>query len=250
MFFAPICLWLISKKYILTVLILSSAVWVIRGNNFYLAWQTLFIGGILTGFYFLRIEKFFVELPARSKRILTGGLFVAAITTLLVSVFFVFGIWTIFRTSWVLNLPPTILGFLTTAKDFYFPIQTAWFDKNSLPPIRLFLSGLWFAALLIFFRKRERSLSELFNGVLLKFGQNSLLVYVSHGFILFPSFLFLPRDTGFLANTIIGFVLLVMVYGVVYWQRQIIENITKLILQILVIMKIVRLDLVSNEEGA
>jgi hypothetical protein len=143
-------------------------------------------------------------------------------------------------------LPENILRLLTQAKDWYYPIQTAWFDKVTLPPIRIFLSGLWFAALLVLFRSYEARIARLLGGMFLRFGQNSLLVYVAHGFILFPSFLFLPGDTNFWVNNLIDVVVLSGVYLVVIWHKQFLEAITKIFLELLVTLGIVRLDLLGD----
>lgn len=251
MLFAPLCLWLIAKKNVLAVLVLSGIVWVYRGNNFYLAWQTLFVGGIVVGFYFSRLDDFFTNLRVATKKLLTVTLFGSFLITLMISVFFVFGIWTVFRASWVTFLPEAVINFLTAAKDFYYPIQTPWFDKVTLPPIRLFLSGLWFTSLLVLFRRHERFLANLLGGLLLKFGQNSLLVYVVHGFLLFPSFIFLPGNTGFFGNTIIDAGIIGVVYGVVIWRTKLIEALTKFLVQMLVELKVIKVGFVGagEEEG-
>lgn len=245
MVFAPLCLWLIAKKNTLAVLVISAIIWVCRGGNFYLAWQTLFVAGIMVGFYFSRLDNFFTNLRLVTKKVLTVTLFGSSIVTLMISVFFVFGIWTIFRASWVTFLPEAVINFLTAAKDFYYPIQTPWFDKVTLPPIRLFLSGLWFTGLLVLFRRHEQFLASLFGGLLLKFGQNSLLVYVVHGFLLFPSFIFLPGNTGFFGNTIIDAGIIGVVYGIVIWRTRLIEALTKLLLQMLVELGIIKVDLLK-----
>lgn len=248
MFFAPLALWLIAKRQTLLVAFISIAIWFFRNNNFYLSWQILFVAGIISGFYFSKLEDFFMGLTQTSREIIKVTLFSIASVTILTSVFFVFGIWTIFRAPWVLNLPHNILEPLVQAKDWYFPLQTAWFDKATLPPIRLFLSGLWFSALLVLFRKNEQWLVRLFKGLFLKFGQNSLLVYVIHGFILFPSFKFLPGGTNFLVNTVIDAVVVSLIYMVVIWHKKFIEILMRWLLQTLVFLGVFKLDLLGEAE--
>jgi fucose 4-O-acetylase-like acetyltransferase len=118
----------------------------------------------------------------------------------------------------------------------------------TLPPIRLFLSGLWFSALLVLFRKNEQWLVRLFKGLFLKFGQNSLLVYVIHGFILFPSFKFLPGGTNFLVNTVIDAVVVSLIYMVVIWHKKSIEILMRWLLQTLVFLGVFKLDLLGEAE--
>lgn len=249
MVFAPLCLWLIAKKNALAVLVISGIIWVCRGNNFYLAWQTLFVAGIVVGFYFSRLDNFFISLRRPVKKLLSVTLFGSAVITLMISTFFVFGIWTIFRASWVSLLPEGIVNFLTAAKDFYYPIQTPWFDKVTLPPIRLVLSGLWFTSLLVLFRRQERFLVNLLGGLLLKFGQNSLLVYVVHGFLLFPSFIFLPGNTGFFGNTFIDIAVIGVVYGIVIWRTKVVEGLTRLLFPVFVGLGIVKVGFLEANEG-
>lgn len=248
LFFAPLCLWLLARRNFLAVVLLSFVIWVVRGNNFYLAWQILFVGGMMGGFYYDKIEGFLGKLSEKTKRILTVTLFATTVTTILISTFFVFGVWTIFRASWVNELPVALLSALAVARDAYFPLQTAWFDKISLPPIRLILAALWFIAALVLVRRQEKFLARLFGGVLLLFGKNSLLVYVAHGFLLFPSFLYLPVNTGFLENTLIDLAMIGVVYVVVRWREIFIDNMGRLFFNLVVFFGLVRLDVLSSEE--
>ncbi len=184
LFFSPLILNLLKKKKLWVVLLVSFLFWLVRGNNFYLAWQILFFGGICIGFYKDKILKNFSKLTKKYKFVIP----------------FIFGITVI----------TIILSILSVGLDLN--IYPGIFDKDTLGPGRLLLSGLWFACLFILFKKYEDEINKKTFGVINFLGQNSLLVYVIHAIILFPLDVWTPPNSGFIFNTVYTLVVILLLF--------------------------------------
>jgi hypothetical protein len=127
MLVAPFALYLAKKTHVLVLVAFSLTVWYFRGSNFYLAWQSLFILGLVIG---LNLSKFESTVTKFSSAFTTIFVITAGL-----SVYFVF------------------------VRHIAFSV----FDKDTLEPGRLLLSLIWFAAAFSFFRLRSGfSLLNLF----------------------------------------------------------------------------------------
>lgn len=182
---APVVGYLLSKpKGPWLVLVLSFWVWLWGRSNIFMAWQILFVGGMVAGRYLPQIEKL---LGAKSAFILIALTLITAVIS-----------------------------------SAYHPdYLTGVFDKDTLGPGRLALSWIWFGGLYLWTRRHEVKIDQWTRGVIKTLGQNSLLVYVLHGVILFPAGLIIPVETNFLSNSLIDIGVIILIYGVTVLIRSI-----------------------------
>jgi hypothetical protein len=164
--FSPLALLALKQGKAWLVLLLSGLFWLVRGSNFYWAWQVLFFTGLVAGWYFNKLNY---VLNKYKIYILLLALF-----TIILSAYYVF------------------------KRQLTLPL----FDKTTLAPGRLVLSWLWFSAFYVLFRRFESIINRLTGGFLLLLGQNSLFVYGLQAVILFPLNSWLPSAPHFWWNTI------------------------------------------------
>ena len=72
MFSAPFALWFITRKMTWLVILVSGAVWFFFRHNAQLlpfsSWQIIFFIGIVVGYYFPSIERFYASLHSKIKK--------------------------------------------------------------------------------------------------------------------------------------------------------------------------------------
>lgn len=182
---SPFVLLALRRGKAWLVLILSLLFWVIRGNNFYFAWQVLFFTGLVAGFHFDKFSAFI----ARTAKLLVplAGITIAA------SSYFVF------------------------YKGFVLPE----FDKITLGPGRVVLAWLWFSAFFVVMRRFGQSINMFTGGFLCLLGRNSLFVYGLQALILFPVTSWLPPEPNYWLNTLYAASVVSAIWLVVWLKRQI-----------------------------
>lgn len=215
MLFAPLAVWLCVRGRAWLVLAASAMIWLFRGQNFDMAWQLLFMCGIVLGYYLPRIEGWWQARSEQGRRRAMWAIYVPAGLTLLASIFVVHGPGFIgllgsHAPAWLTSLQPQLLDWRGTAVPHT--------DKWSLAPARLVLVALWFGALYLLVRTNERRIDRLSFGFFRRIGEVSLLVYGIHSLVVLGVHMYMPADFGFIGNTVITAIILAAIYLAIRWR--------------------------------
>jgi hypothetical protein len=214
MFFAPFVFYLVAKRKWWLAAIGVIMAWVLRGQGFTLAWQLLFNGGIIIGFYWPQIENWFRELKAKQRSLIKRTAAVIAGITFFASYACVF-ILSLLNYLWGAGYLPGWLQHTTWTWDRLNYDMWVYADKWTMGPMRVFLFIFWFSVLYWLVHKYENKINQHTRGILELLGQNSLFVYTIHAFIVFVFKLYLiPAQTNFIQNFVItafGLALLVAI---------------------------------------
>lgn len=180
MFLAPFALWLIAKRKAWLVIAASVIVWfLLRTTELFLpfsAWQLVFVIGIVIGYYFNDIQNWFNSRSATIQRSLYSFFTYTTLITLLASVF-LFVYVPMFGVSFSSGAWASIMQFQQTIISLT--------DKDTLAPLRVAIGAFWFIGLFMFVQKHENRIEKTTRGFLTTLGQNSLLVYCLHAFVIF-----------------------------------------------------------------
>ena len=225
MLFAPLVLWLIVKGRAWLAATLSIITWAILPafNVFtpYSGWQVIFMISIIIGFYLPTIEQWARSLPQKRRRIATRAIITTACVSFasiaLWSIFVVQIFDTSFNHAFIPNWLYIILQKIELARQWLLP---AYFDRGgSLGIGRIAVGIVWFSALYITFRTYEAQLTKITKGILYSFGQNSLLVFVLHGFVIFAmdSIIAPPSHPTnlIILNTVINIGVIALIYYII-----------------------------------
>lgn len=183
---SPFAIWMLRRNLWWLVLALSLALWYF--SPFYewpvglyiqpFNWQLLFFGGMIIGFYWQQISAWWKKLPRTIK------------TTTITSALTI----TVF--SLYLNIHLAFSGKISEEAFLAVgPVRDylqVFFDKENLPIARLILFSAWFGSFFWLVNKLRDNIARLFGWLLLSFGNNSLYVYIVHGFFVFFIALLLP----------------------------------------------------------
>jgi len=219
MLFAPLAVWLCIKRKAWLVVLISVLIWAFRGQNFNMAWQLLFMCGIVIGYYLPRIEGWYRTRSEQGRKRIAWAIAVPALITLVASIAIMHG--------------PHFIGFLfgdnTSASLQHLQNNLlSWraeslphTDKWSLAPARLALIALWFSALYLLVRTNEARIDKWTFGVLRTIGEVSLLVYGVHALVILGMHMYFGVEGyGFIGNTLITSVIIAAFYfGVKYRLR-------------------------------
>lgn len=199
---APAMLWFVAKGKWWLLAAASILMWAVFRGNAYLmpfsAWQLLFVGGVIIGYYLPQVESWFKERSVLAKRMIAVPVLGLAAITFTASII---GLVIPHFTGAQIMIPEQISGF---------------FDKNTLGIGRLVLGMVWFSALYLLVRRYERQIEKKTKGVLQVFGTKSLLTYCLHGVVLFAiSTVIYPVQGNVFVNTLATTFILVMMYVLV-----------------------------------
>jgi peptidoglycan/LPS O-acetylase OafA/YrhL len=217
MLFAPLAVWLCVRGKAWLAVAASVGIWLFRGQNFDMAWQLLFMGGIVLGYYLPRIEGWWNMRSEQNKRRATWALCVPAGLTLLASIVVIHGPGFItllgsHAPGWLTSFQPQLLDWRAASGPST--------DKWSLAPARLVLIALWFSALYLFVRTNERRIDRLSFGFFRRIGEVSLLVYGIHSLVVLGVHMYVPTDFGFIGNTTITAIILAAIYFAIRWRTR------------------------------
>jgi hypothetical protein len=201
---APAAVWLLRKGWWKLIILVSLLVWIFGfgKNQMLYSWQILFFGGTVIGFYFYDIQEKWQNLKFHEQ--LSGVVLATTAITIIASVLTVFG-WSIVKSSWTPISYEDFLQFRT--------IIDPYFLRNELPPLRLLISLLWFSSLYIVFNTYQQKITQYAGWLLLRFGQNSLFVYILQGFIVVLFSIVVPQSTNILVNAIV----IVLAIMLIWW---------------------------------
>lgn len=203
---APPMLYLLAKGKWWLLAAGSFLIWLLfRDNSLlspYSAWQFLFVAGVILGHYLPQIEEWERSLPDKMKQLAYWLLVGSAGVTYLVSV-----------------IGLLVLPILTGEGPGISRDVEALFDKNILGVGRIMLGALWFGALYAMVRRNELSIQLGTKGIIEVFGRKSLFTYCAHAVLLFVVLtLFQPTGNNVFINTIIGLLVLGLMYFIVYFS--------------------------------
>ena len=213
MLIAPFVFYLVAKgKWWLAAAGVFIA-WLFRGQNFTLAWQLIFNGGIIIGFYWDKLESGFRRMPKPRRRQIKTTVFVFTGITLAISYLSVYLLSLLFH-LWGWNRLPAWGQHI--AYDWGNWNHDVWLyaDKWTMGPLRVVLFAFWFTALYWLARRYESQVSRFSRGWLEMLGRNSLMVYTIHAFIVFAFKMYLvPAHTNVLQNFLITAAGLMLLFG-------------------------------------
>lgn len=212
---APVALYAVVRGKAWLVLAVSAVCWLVRGSNFELSWQLLFMTSMVVGWYLPSIEAWARGLQPPTQRRLTFGLYAVALALLVASVLTIrVGEWTVHEYAGFASLPhalQSVLLWLDQARDFMTPLIVKW----TLEPVRVVTAVVWFAALYSFVRRHEAWIATRTHGFLQTFGEHSLVVYVIHSIVIFGVLLIVSGNHDFLLNTVMNAAVIALVYSLV-----------------------------------
>lgn len=215
MLFAPLAVWLCVHGKAWLVLVASVSIWLFRGQNFDMAWQLLFMCGVVLGYYLPRIEGWWQARSREGKRQIAWAIYLPAGLTLLASIVVIHGPGFItllgsHAPAWLTSLHPQLMDWRGASGPAT--------DKWSLAPARLVLIALWFSALYLLVRTNERRIDRLSFSFFRRIGEVSLLVYGIHSLVVLGVHMYLPADFGFIGNTLITAIILAVFYYIVRYR--------------------------------
>lgn len=204
-FFSPLALWLLRKGKWYILLAASTLLWALYPIAYspystLFSWQFVFFSGFIIGFYWQPIITKWRSLSIRLRKVI-GWTTVSAFVLTAIATF-------------TLVLGPEIIGGNTGAeiKSLHRVVEQS-FDKNRLSIPRIAMGTLWFWALFYLVRRFEQQIVKRFGWILLKFGGNSLYVYIISAFVIFFVNLIVPSP-GF-GNTLLNLLASLIVLGIV-----------------------------------
>jgi hypothetical protein len=227
MLIAPFVFYLVAKgKWWLAATGIFIA-WLFRGQNFTLAWQLIFNGGIIIGFYWNKLESGFRRLAQPRRRQIKTIVFGITGITLAISYLSVYLLSLLFH-LWGWNRLPTWGQHI--AYDWGNWNHDVWLyaDKWTMGPLRVVLFAFWFTALYWLARRYENQVNQFSHGLLELLGRNSLMVYTIHAFIVFTFKMHLiPTHTNVVQNFLItaaGLMLLITISALYVRLKPLIQS--------------------------
>lgn len=221
MFFAPFVLYLLRFRLWWLVIVLSIVIWFNRGSQFTYAWQVLFYGGMMVGYYWKSIQSTVAGWSASTRRILWYSVVTATLVTVFVS------FCNLLLLAFLRQHPDMFSDAVNAfANQWYVVSETIWpyFEKWRLEPGRIAMFALWFSGFFLLVQRYAYLLPRrVFNAVTLM-GQNSLFVYGFHSFFVFAVHVFIPNDKGpvfnFLVTTLVLAIMVGLTYGKTMFKRR------------------------------
>lgn len=210
---APFVLYMLKRGWWWLVVALSIAVWLQRELTFTHAWQVIFYGGMIAGYYWRNLQEWVASWKQPLRERVWWLIVGATAVTMIVS----------FANLFVLNalrdsaasLPAGVNAF---AADWYTVSESVWpyFDKFTLEPGRIAMFALWITGSILVVQRYARLLPSKLANVLTLLGQNSLYVYGVHSIIVFAIHAYLPKDWGIVFNFVVTTVVLAIMIGLTY----------------------------------
>ncbi len=176
-----------NKAWIIAVM--SIVAWLVgRHTTQFLTWQLLFFGGVLAGWYWHQLTRWFGQLP----KIIVALHYPVALLMVAYSILVVFGPY----------------------QDLHNQLAP-YFLRAEMPILRVAMFILWFSALYRFVRSHESLFARTVGKLLIPLGQNSLYAYILHGIIIFFVHLWIPKGTSLIVNFIITASVLAVIWAAI-----------------------------------
>lgn len=213
----PAFLYLVVKHGLLLPATISIAVWLYRYDNPYMGVQAMFVMGLVVGFKYDYVQATIKKINPKIISIVSTLILLFFWSTLLLSIVSVFKMNIL--VSWLRNwgVSEELIGFILKKNA----ILNLYFYKRTIGLGRLFLSPIWFLAILKMGSDNLKFLARVFGEIFKKFGHSTLKVYILHSLIIFP----IPwlcavfNLNGFIANTTITLLVLAIIYYINEWTK-------------------------------
>ncbi len=206
---APFIMYMLKRKLWWLVITLSAVIWLNRGLNFNQAWQVLFFGGMLVGYYWHTIQDTVAGWSGRTRERAWKTVVWAAGITVSISYLNLFALDNLHN-----HLDALSPWFATFIRNWDAINESLWpyFNKFTLEPGRMLMFLLWFSAAFLLMNRYAYKLPRKVDWVLNLLGQNSLYVYGMHSIVVFAVHAYLPKTWGLAFNfAITALVLAIMV---------------------------------------
>lgn len=205
--FSPIAIWLLRKNKWQALLLLSACVWLVgtQYKSIFLSWQLLFFIGVTLGFYYESLKSWWAKYT--HQKIVKATIFSVAGITLVASVITIFG-WSYSKSG---HAPFTYEQFLA-----YRDLIDPYFIKQKLLAWHLAMALTWFAALYFIVKRFETPINAKLGWLLIPFGQNSLYVYITQGFVVIAVSALVPQTTNMFINASIIICTVLTVWGITF----------------------------------
>jgi len=222
---APLALWLIAKNKWWVVAISSFLIWLLLGRIDlfmpFAAWQLLFGGGMIIGYYLPHLRKLWnTGISIKQRRTISYVLVYTTVITFSLSVLLL--VILPYANSELQN------GFIDTIVS---TVQSYphIFDKQTLGIGRLILGTIWFSCLYFFTRTYESKINTFTKGFVEIFGRNSLFIYGLHAFVLFVilTVIYPIHADNVFINTILSALTLVVIYFIAKYRHRIFARLHK-----------------------
>lgn len=202
---APLFVWLLRKGQTILTIVLAFAVWLLGYHikQDWLQWQVLFFVPAAFGFHLESIRSWWRQLSHQRRHIAETVSITFSVLTLAISSFWVFG-WDL------VEGPHAVLSFdrYVAARRTIDPL----FSKVQLSLGRILLSLVCFVGIYFLFDKLWPRLQRYTAWLFLPFGENSLVAYIIHGFIILPMQVFAPITTSSTFNTLLALAAVLVVF--------------------------------------
>lgn len=210
---APIVLYLLKRGWWWLVVALSALVWLNRVDEFTRAWQVVFYGGMLAGYYWRDGQAKVAAWSAKTKSAVWRTVVWATVVTMAIS----------FANLFILDYLHKHVGELSAGwaaftNSWYGISEAVWpyFDKFTLEPGRPMMFLLWFAGSFLLLQRYKEHLPRYVSNSLTLLGQNSLFVYGFHSFFVFAIHAYFPKDAGLLFNFMVTTAVIALMLGLTH----------------------------------
>lgn len=224
MLWAPLTFFLLLKHRWWLVVLLMIGTWLLRGQNFEMAWQVLFMGGMMIGYYWQSICNWIQSWPKNQQTLVRRGIYGTALITFSISYLSVFVLSE-------LNIHyEVLLSWLAAITRQWDMLNTAiwpFFEKWTLEPGRIILFGLWFTASYLLISRFYQRIPGFIRQNLVLLGQNSLFVYVLHSIVIFILHLIVLHPYNWWLNALITLLVLVIIIAITIFRTYIATKVIK-----------------------
>jgi fucose 4-O-acetylase-like acetyltransferase len=188
-----------------------AGIWLVRGQNFEMAWQILFMGGMMVGYYWQSLIGWTARWPKQRQIVVRRGIYVLAGVTFIMSYLSVF---VLSELNAQLAALPGWLASITQQWDTLNTATWPFFEKWTLEPGRIIVFGLWFMAGYLFLSRHYKAIPRFIEQAFVLLGQNSLFVYGLHSVVIFMLHLIVRQSYVWWINAFISLGVLMIIISV------------------------------------
>lgn len=209
---APIAFWLLSRRAWPVVLLVSGAIWLYRGESFAAAWQVLFMGGMIVGYYWHELQNWWRSIRSTIRLSIEKTVLVAAVLTFTISYASVY-LLSELNAHWSL-LPGWAAQFAGLWNSYNAAIWP-FFEKWTLEPGRILVFMLWFWVLYRLVERNYATIQKATAGIFSMLGRHSLFTYGAHAILIFTLHLFITSPVNLFVNFVITSAILALILALV-----------------------------------
>lgn len=218
-------LWLLKQKMWYFVLALALVGWIeprlaqFGVDNLYFYWQAYFFFGLVFGYHYENIQKYFRGLTSNKRLFIKR----ASIYTFLIALSLNWAM--LLSTKQLLQNKAPVLSPVLTMLENGFRYADPYLNNNRSGILRVFVFFVWAIGIYFIFKHFENFIEKKLDWLLGELGRQSLRYYIVSSLLALVLPLFIIKQ-GFLYNTIITTVLvaLVLIAGRIRFVKKIVPN--------------------------